>query len=79
MIRCGPFYFGIEKDRSEGYTSVAQARLECEKVKADMKCIRFVGLVMLTLLVLRLPDIAAGGSFLRGAKAGNPARLGIFS
>ena len=79
MIRCGPFYFGIEKDRSEGYTSVAQARLECEKVKADMKYIRFVGLVMLTLLVLRLPDIAAGGSFLRGAKAENPARLGIFS
>ena len=79
MIRCGPFYFGIEKDGPEGYTSVAQARLECGKVKADMKCIRFVGLVMLTLLVLRLPDIAAGGSFLRGAKAENPARLGIFS
>ena len=44
-----------------------------------MKYIRVASLVLLTLLILRLPDIAAGGSFLRGAKAGNPARLGIFS
>ena len=44
-----------------------------------MKYIRVVSLVLLTLLILRLPDIAAGGFLLSGAKAESPARLGIFS
>ena len=44
-----------------------------------MKYIRVVGLVLLTLLILRMPDMAAGSFLVGGAKAEIPARLGIFS